>query len=218
MGATIGIGLIVASCVVNAACDSPTQPDSRFPTRLTGTPATMRLLPCVYEYRLARCDAEASWGGFYKSSRRVTTEAVWASSAPDVVAIDAPGVLIALAPGESEITVTFERYQLSERFRVLTEGPPWHVRTSRSNELHFRVVDHDDKPLAGVLVEFTAGIMAGRQAVSDSIGRAIFAGDIACGPFTVRATKEGYHEWAASTILCVSGSSTGPVRMLKMGD
>jgi hypothetical protein len=179
----------------------------------------MLLLPCEYAGRTAACRLEAIWGELYRSSRMVTGEARWSTSAPEVVRVVSPGVLQAVSPGEAEVRAAFNDRELVSTFRVLDTGPPWYVLRGPSVEFHVQTVDQNGAALDGVLVEIIAGAEAGKQAVSER-GRAIFKGESVCGPITVRGTKPGYQTWEGSAIKCGRagngnwGSETvGPVRM-----
>jgi hypothetical protein len=202
------------------ACDSPTRPDPRIPPQV-GQPTSLTVEPCEYEPQIAQCPLRATWGYLYSSSRIVTHEALWSSSAPSVVRLISPGVLQAIAPGTAEIDVSLNGVELRAQFRVLSEGPPWKVSTNI--EYHIRVVNDDGTDLEGVLVEIIAGGNAGLRAVSNQFGRAIFRGDVVCGPITVRGTKQGYRDWVGSAILCGRAGNgnwgseiVGPVRMIPL--
>lgn len=202
------------------ACDSPTRPDPRIPPQV-GPPTFLTLENCEYELQIARCPLLARWGYLYSSSRIVTGEARWSSSDPNVVRVTLPGVLRAIAPGTTEIDVSFNGVDLRAQFRVFGEGPPWKVNTNVA--YHIQVLDHNGEPFEGVLVEIIAGGNAGLQAVSNQFGEAIFRGDIVCGPISVRGTRQGYREWVGSAIGCGRagngnwGSETvGPVRMIPL--
>jgi hypothetical protein len=209
----------IISVLVAVACDSPTAPDSRIPPPV-GTPTSIMFQPCEYDSQtIARCRVDARWGHTYASWRNITLEAQWAISAPNIVRIVAPGVLQAVAPGDADVTVSFNGRDITDTFRVFADGPPWHV--SKRGEYHIYVVDGYGARLEGVLVEIIAGGNAGRAAVSDSTGSAKFAGDVVCGPITVRGTKQGYRDWIGSATRCGRagngqwGSETvGPVRMI----
>lgn len=210
--------LIVAAWpLLSLACDSPTRPDPRIPAPV-GTPTSMMFLPCQYDEQVARCRVEAKWGYLYSSTRIVTAEARWSSDAPHLVRVAAPGVLQAVGPGDADLTVSFDGAELTARFRVFADGPPWYV--SRGSAYHIRVVDENGVDLEGVFVEIIMGGNAGMEAVSNRSGAAIFRGDIVCGPITARGTKQGYREWVGSATRCGKagngswGSETvGPVRM-----
>ena len=207
-------------CLCAAGCDEPTRPDPRIPPQV-GTPNTLTMLPCEFVTPLARCPVWAGWGFLYASGRNVTQEAQWSSSAPDVVRVAAPGLLArASALGDAVITIEFSGKRLTEKFRVFSEGPPWRVY---GGEYHIEVTDAAGAALEGVLVEIIAGGDAGKQAMSDRNGRAIFPGETVCGPITVRGTKVGYREWVGSAIRCGPagngnwGSETiGPLRMMPL--
>lgn len=202
------------------ACASPTSPDPRIPP--AGTPPQQMLMhPCAYDDHIARCSVFAIWDDKSRTTRHITTEALWSSAAPQVVRVVSPGVLQAISPGEAQIDVLFSGARLPTRFRVLSVGPPWRVSTNA--EYYIRVIDQNEHPLEGVSVEIIAGGNAGIHAVSNPSGDAIFRGDIACGPITVRGTKAGYRDWVGSATRCGRagngnwGSETvGPVRMVTL--
>lgn len=200
------------------ACQSPTRSDPRIPPAV-GPPSRLLLQPCRYEHVLARCPVAAVWGDLYRNEREVSREALWSSSAPNIVRVISPGVLQAVAPGAADVEVAFNNVKMTARFRVLDEGPPWYVRVS--GESHIRVLDENGQDLEGVLVEIIAGGNAGLQAISNRYGRAIFTAEFMCGPITARGTKQGYREWVGSAISCGRGGNglwgsetVGPVRMI----
>ncbi len=210
---------VLAIALSMTACESPTQADPRIPPAV-GTPARLMIQPCEYGTATAQCPLEAIWGDLYRSSRMVTTEAQWTSSAPGVVRVGAPGTLQAVGPGDADVTMRYNDRELVATFRVFESGPPWYVLKGTSVEYHVQVRDDRDQRLEGVLVEIMAGGNAGQSAVSDSNGTAIFRGESACGPITVRGTKEGYQPWVGSATKCGRagngnwGSETvGPVVM-----
>ena len=210
-----------AVVMFSAACDSATGPDPRIPPAV-GTPTSMRFEPCAYVSTAAQCRVTARWGGLYSTSRNVTVEGSWSSSAPTVVRVVTPGLLEAGSPGDADITVLFDGQSATATFRVFADGPPWFVLKGRSVEFHVTVEDNAGVRLDGVLVEIIAGAMAGRSAVS-TLGRAIFVDDVVCGPITVRATKAGYREWTGSAVNCGNAGngawgseSVGPVRMIPL--
>lgn len=212
--------VIVAWIAMAVGCGSPTEPDPRIPPPV-GTPTSMMLLPCEYVSDLARCPVEARWGSGYSSTLVVTDEAGWWSSASHVVEVSAPGILRSGVPGTADVTVSFNGRSLTTSFRVFAEGPPWMV--ARNVEYHIHVVDQNGLPLEGVEVAIVAGGNAGMTAMSDRFGRAIFRGDIVCGPITVRGSKSGYRDWSGSATRCgragngAWGSETvGPVRMVAL--
>src|SRR5688572_14080327 len=81
-----GVLVGLASVLFGLACgESPTAPDRRIPPPV-GTPTRLMLAPCEYGVRFASCSVRAIWGlGGYVSSRLVTAEAKWTSSAPQAV-------------------------------------------------------------------------------------------------------------------------------------
>jgi hypothetical protein len=203
-----------------AACESPTKPDPRIPPPI-GTPTSMMLQPCEYGAEVAVCPVQARWGDLYASFRTVTSQAQWSSSAPHIVRVVGPGTLQAVGPGDAEITALYNSRGLTATFRVFAEGPPWLVSRGPGLEYHIRVVDQQGAALEGVLVQITAGANAGRSAISDRSGSAIFRDEIVCGPITVRGSKDGYHDWIGSAVRCGRagngswGSETiGPVQMI----
>jgi hypothetical protein len=212
----------VVMAVAGVACGSPTEPDPRI-TPAVGTPTRMQFLPCEYGAQTAACRVEARWGDLYSTTLDVTNGATWTSSASNIVNVDRRGVLSARGPGDADITVAYEGRSVTATFRVMAEGPPWFVLRGSAVEYHIEVVDDRGARLEGVLVEIVGGAGAGSQAVSDSAGRAIFRGESACGPITVRGTKDGYQPWVGSATKCGRagngnwGSETvGPVRMIPL--
>lgn len=142
----------------------------------------------------------ARWGDLYSTSRPVTGVAQWVSANPGVVRIVLPGVLERVAPGEAEVRVSFDGRTASMTFRVAADGPPW--RAYAVTEFHIRAEDQNGQRLEGVLVEITAGLMAGRTAISDRNGSAILRDLFVCGPITVRGSKAGYQTWTGSAVQC----------------
>lgn len=223
MGMTVKMWLraiALGAFALSAGCGSPTEPDRvdpRVPPAV-GMPTFLTMDPCEYLATTANCPVVARWGELYSTSRAVTGVAQWVSSAPGVVRVAYPGILERVAPGDAEVRVSFNGKTESIVFRVVADGPPWRVFSG--TEYHIRVVDRNAQHLEGVLVEVTAGMMAGHSAISDRNGSAIFRDAFVCGPITVRASKGGYQIWTGSAVNCGKagngawGSETIEVRML----
>ena len=87
--------------------------------------------------------------------------------------------------------------ELVSTFRVLESGRRGTCLTGTAIEYHIQVQDERGTAIEGVLVEIIAGGNTGMQAVSDRFGRAIFHGESACGPITVRGTKAATNRGSA---------------------
>lgn len=190
----------VLAGVLLVGCNTETGPDPRVPPAV-GTPWSLSLEPCEYAVRSARCRVIARWGDLYSSTKDVTATARWTSDAPQIVSV-AAGVLQAMSPGTANITIEYNGRSRTDIFRVLDEGPPWYSMVGPSIEFQFKVSNPAGAPLEGVLVEVTAGALAGQRAVSDRSGFAHLGNEFICGPITVRATKTGFREWTGSATQC----------------
>lgn len=188
-----------ATIVLALGCSSPTEPDDPRAPPPIGIPATLEIGHCEYLSSQANCPLLASWGDLYRSHRNVAVRAEWVSTAPTVVRISRRGILERVAPGEAEVRAHFNGKTTSQRFRVLAEGPPWKIQpfTTRVN-----VRDLNGRPLEGVLVEITAGPMAGGSSVTDRHGSATVWNEFICGPVTVRLSKVGYRTRTRSFVNC----------------
>src|SRR5262245_38694563 len=116
---------LVAAFMV-AACNSPTAPDPRIPTG-TGPPDVLQVLDWTFGPAATTYRIKATWGTIYSTSRDVTQEATWESTAPSVVRIAAPGRLVYVSPGDAELRVTFRGVTQVRHLRVFPGEPPWLV-------------------------------------------------------------------------------------------
>lgn len=149
----------------------------------------------------------ARWGINHRDSRtrEVTAEAVWASSAPEIMAVSAPGRLVSVAPGEAELQITFGR-TLKWRVRVFPDEPPRPIlETGNVSEVASFIRDDSRVGIEGVTVEIIHGHNTGRVAVTGAGGLYRFFPPLVCGPVTARASKPGYRDAVAESVLCVDG-------------
>ena len=105
-----------------------------------------------------------AWATFSDGSSG-QADAVWQSSDPAIASIDQSGNLLALAEGETRITAVFGPVR-SEAAVAVT--PP----TVALYNLTGRVVNHNGKPVAAVLLVALDGTTAG-QADADRLGRTV---------------------------------------------
>jgi hypothetical protein len=89
----LAIGMLVA-------CDSPTEPDPRFPPA-TGSPSRLAVTRWDFDARITTVQVQADWGDLYRTTRDVTTEATWQSSDLSVMRIPRPGQVESVSPGEA---------------------------------------------------------------------------------------------------------------------
>src|SRR5919106_2442225 len=83
--------IVLFACLTLSGCaDSPVAPDPRIPPT-TGAPDRLMVIDWNFGVSATTCRAEATWGYLYSTSRDVTTESVWESSAPQVAAVAGPG-------------------------------------------------------------------------------------------------------------------------------
>ena len=114
-------------------------------------------------------------------------------------------VIQRVAPGDAAIRISYGGLTYSVLFRVLADGPPWRMETYGG--ANFVVRDQDGKGVGGVLVEMTAGAMAGNRGVSGPTGVVEVGSFFVCGPGTVRASKAGYQTWTRSWVFCGNGGN-----------
>ena len=150
--------------------------------------------------------AWATWGDFYSTTLDVTADATWLSSSPDIVAVSAPGRFVSRAPGDAQVQVEFGGFTVSRHLRVYEGEPPWLVL--EAGEILATIRDTSGRAVAGVTVDIIGGHNAGRTTVTDAFGWYRYLPPFVCGPVTARATKAGYREAIASSVMCVNGMPT----------
>lgn len=201
-----GLGL----CLAGIACaPSPASPDPRVPPA-TGAPTTLAVIDWKFGAATTTARAVATWGYTHSTSRDVTRECVWETSDPQIAPVLAPGWLASLSEGETDLRVTFRGVSASHRLRVFSGEPPWLVLVGGSTSYVTGVVRDVTLPypgggIEGATVEIIAGHNAGRKTMSETGGYYYFYPPFICGPITVRATRAGYREATASSIMCMSG-------------
>ncbi|WP_163853667.1 S-layer homology domain-containing protein [Paenibacillus elgii] len=103
-----------------------------------------------------------------ESIKDVTKKATYVSSNPDIVSVDANGVITAKAPGTAVITVTYDGKTATETIVVQEQVPPFNLTLKKSPDsipgdgsskvtLSAGVVSTDGSPVAGVPVTFHFG-------------------------------------------------------------
>lgn len=103
-----------------------------------------------------------------ESIKDVTKQATYVSSNPDIVSVDANGVITAKAPGTAVITVTYDGKTATETIVVQEQEPPFNLTVNKSPDsipgdgnskvtLSAGVVSADGTPVAGVPVTFHFG-------------------------------------------------------------
>jgi hypothetical protein len=201
---------VALSCAVGCGSDhSPTSPDPRIPPT-TGTPTRMQVIDWNFRFDagMTSARAEARWGDLYSATRDVTTEADWQINSP-IVRVAAPGQLVASGVGDAELTVSFRGLAVRNHLRVFAGEPPLLVLEPGSTSYVGAFIRDGAPPagrgIEGVQVEVIGGHNAGRTAVTDSGGFYRFFPPFTCGPVTARASKAGYRDVVASSIMCMSG-------------
>lgn len=155
--------------------------------------------------------ASATWGYLYSTSRDVTTESTWESSDARVAAVVAPGAIQSISPGVVDLTVTFRGATDVHRLFVFSGESPLPLLDEAHTTYVAGTVGDADPPysplggIEGAVVEVVAGHNQGRSTVTNSHGSYYFYPPFFCGPITVRATKTGYREAIASSVMCVNG-------------
>src|SRR6266516_7248798 len=97
--------MLFACLMLNGCGRSPVAADPRIhPT--TGAPDRLMIIEGNFGISATTCRAEATWGFLYSTSRDVTSEAVWESSASQVAAIVGPGRIFQVSPGDAEVRAT----------------------------------------------------------------------------------------------------------------
>ncbi len=136
----------------------------------------------------------------YQTTRDVTHDAVWTSSDPAVVTIVGGGLARSVGPGEAVIRATYRGLMKEEDVLVFTGEPPLPFY---DGELHFLATEGGATlGLADVIIEIIGGRNAGRQGVTDTLGRAFIPGRWICGPMAIKGSKPGYKDATFSWNYC----------------
>ena len=118
------------ACLTLSGCGrSPVAADPRIPPT-TGAPDRLMIIDWNFGISATTCRAEATWGFLYSTSRDVTSEAAWESSASQVAAIVGPGRIVSVSPGDAEVGATFRGLRTTYLFRVFQGEPPLPVLES----------------------------------------------------------------------------------------
>ncbi|KEQ26875.1 S-layer homology domain-containing protein [Paenibacillus tyrfis] len=129
---------------------------------LVVTPANYTLVPG------ATHQTQATAVYLDESIKDVTKQATYVSSNPDIVSVDANGVITAKAPGTAVITVTYDGKTATETIVVQEQVPPFNLTLNKTPNsvpgdgsskvtLSAGVVSADGNPVAGVPVTFHFG-------------------------------------------------------------
>ena len=198
------IALAFAFALGAAACQStPTEPN-----QVPLPPTLLQLVDWNFDTSVTTARVQALWLVFEGPPVDVTSRATWESSAPGVLAIDGPGRMVTIAPGEADVRVTYREVVKTQFFRVFAGEPPWPAyRAGEAVEFHGTVRDAGSTGLAGVRVDVIGGYNAGKTATTGNGGGYILHPPLVCGPITVRASKAGYHDATASSVMCQNGMS-----------
>jgi hypothetical protein len=210
---TTTLAIVVAATLSFASCDeSPTSLDPRIaPT--TGPPSRLLVIDWRFGDPVTTARLEAIWGDSYVSSRDVTSESQWASTAPGVVGVAGPGRFVSASPGDAEIQVTFRGVTASRHLRVYPgEAPLLVLEPGDTTEVGAFIRDASGVGVEGVMLEIVGGYNTGRTAVTGPGGQYRFFPPFVCGPVTLRATKPGYREAEGSSVMCMTGMP--PIVML----
>jgi hypothetical protein len=208
--ATTALGLLIVSgCLLSACADSPTSPDPRIPPT-TGPPDLLQDLGWNFGVSLTTCRVEARWGYLYATSRDVTAEAGWESSAPQVARVIGAGQIASALPGDAELRITFRGVTLARHLKVFRGEPPVLVLESSYNTYSSGRVRDGTIPglsngIEGATVEVISGHNNGLSGLTDRGGYYYFYPPFICGPITVRASKSGYLDAVASSVACMNG-------------
>ncbi len=110
---------------------------------------------------------------------------LWSSSTPEVASVDGRGFVFAHAPGETRIAATLGPASTEAGVAVAPVNPNLY-------DLSGRVVNHNGRPVADVLVVALDGPSAGKATVTHGDG-GYFLRDLE-GDTTLAARKDGYAE------------------------
>lgn len=201
--------VLLACLTLNGCGESPIAPDPRIPTT-TGPPDRLMIIDWNFGISETTCRAVATWGYLYSTSRDVTTESAWDSSAPHVALVASPGRIASMSPGDAELRATFRGLAAAYRVRVFEGEPPLPVLESSNSTYVSGSIRDDTLPfpsngIEGATVEVVSGHNAGLKTVSERGGYYYFYPPFICGPITARATKSGYREAIASSVMCMNG-------------
>jgi hypothetical protein len=181
--------VIVAACMVACGSSSPTTPTPTPPSvTLTGVKVTAAS-PLAMTFQLI-ATARFSDG----TTRDVTSAAQWASSNPALATVAPTGMVTVAGSGEVELRATYQTVTDSLRLAVVLAPQPT-VKLSGV----VREVKPNEHPMAGVRVDITAGLDAGKFVISDRSGNYQFTG-LTQGKITITATMTGYEPWQASNL------------------
>ena len=204
-----------------AACGSPTEPDPRIPPA-TGSPTRLLITEWDFGARLTSVRVQAIWGDLYRAERDVTNEATWSSSDSAVMRIPRPGQVESVGPGEATLTISFRDVSISEVMRVYPGESPLKLISCDPKSCYVADTIYDATTsgpnrtrLEGVLVEIISGHNAGLTSTTDKNGWYYFYPPFVCGPVTARASKSGYRDRVASSVMCENGMpelSLTPIR------
>jgi hypothetical protein len=200
---------LFAFLTLNGCGNSSVAPDPRVPPT-TGPPDRLMMIDWNFGINETTCRAQATWGHLYSTSRDVTAESVWESSAPQVARVASAGRITSNSAGDAELRVTFRGLTASSRVRVFEGEPPLLVLESSNTTFVSGSVRDSSVPfpangIEGANVEIISGHNAGIATVSVRGGSYYFYPPFVCGPLTARATKPGYREALASSVMCLNG-------------
>lgn len=192
--------------VIVSACEStPTGPDFE-----TLPPTLLQLVDWRFGPSETTVRVQGLFLAFEGPTIDVTQRATWESSAPGVLGISGPGRMIAVAPGEADLRVTYRGVVKTHYFRVFAGEPPWPAFKAGEAVTIGDVVRDARNPastsgVGGARLEVIGGHNTGLVVTTDATGRYTLHPPFICGPITMRATKDGYHDATASSVMCESG-------------
>lgn len=189
------IGVVLVMLVFSGACNTPVAPN-RGPSNTDGTPQHLGFRSWVRDATTQTLVVRAwgTWGVLYTLSRDVSDDAVWTSSNPSVARVAAPGRIQSVAAGETTLTVTFDKFTITQRLQIFPGAPPTRIMRDTIGKVRDSSVQSGEDGLPGVTVEILTGYNAGRSAVTVARGQFGFAGDFYCDDSVIRLTKAGYRE------------------------
>jgi Carboxypeptidase regulatory-like domain/Bacterial Ig-like domain (group 2) len=171
--------------------------DTQSPTAPTPTPAVSvssvmvtSTSPSVGTFQLA-ANAHMSDG----SARDVTSLSRWESSNTLLAVVSATGFLTVVGSGEVEVRATYQ--SVMGTMRILVSQPPTQTPTKFTILGVVHEVRPNDRVLANVRIEITAGRDAGMFTISDAAGFFRFD-NMSPGVIAIQATKDGYERWQVS--------------------
>jgi hypothetical protein len=183
--------VIVAACTAGCGSSSPTTPTPPNPpsATLTGVKVTAAS-PGAITFQLV-ATARFSDG----TSRDVTSTAQWASSNPLVATVAPTGMVTVVGTGDVDLRATYQTVTDSLRLHVVVAPQPAVTLSGVVRE-----VKPNEHPLAGVRIEITTGLDAGKFTMSDRNGTYQFTG-LTQGSLIVAATMTGYEPWQGNLTL-----------------